>query len=207
LTEDLGRHQIDPMDRTAVAPSIGSPRWLHAAGWSVLAWWTLRSGLVGDWIFLDFVNLAFHEAGHVLLAFAGTTVHYLGGTLGQLLVPVLLAFHFLLRQRQPLGAAFCLWWLGQNFSQISVYMADARELALPLVGGGDHDWNELFFRFGVLDAPSVAGIAGATRAVGLAVMLAGLAWTGWFTLPDRARRRLHERLTARHAWLDTVLGD
>ncbi len=175
--------------------------------WVVLAWWTVRSGLTGHWIFLDFVNLVFHEAGHVLLGFAGSTVHYLGGTLGQLLVPALLVPHFLLRQQQPLGAAFCVWWLGQNFGQIAVYMADARDLALPLVGGGDHDWNELFYRFGVLDAGSVASIAAAARVVGVLVMLAGLAWTGWFALPARERSRLREPLTARCPWLEACLGD
>jgi hypothetical protein len=195
------------VEQTLAVTRPDSMRWLRALGWVVLVWWTFRSGLTGHWIFLDFVNLAFHEAGHVLLAFAGTTVHYLGGTLGQLLVPALLVPHFLLRQRQPLGAAFCVWWLGQNCSQIAVYMADARDLALPLVGGGDHDWNELFHRFGVLDADSVAGIAAATRGIGVLVMLAGLAWTGWFALPAHERSRLGERWTARYPWLSPALGD
>jgi len=194
------------MERTISVGRTGPPLWLRAAAWLFLAWWTVRSGLTGHWIFLDFANLAFHEAGHVFLGFAGTTVRYLGGTLGQLLVPALLVFHFLVRQRQPVGAAFCLWWLGQSFGQVAVYMADARDLALPLVGGGDHDWNELFFRFGILDAPSVARIAGATRALGVLVMLAGLAWTGWFALPAGERQRLRERLIARHGWLGPVLG-
>ena len=179
----------------------------RVALWLVIAWWTLRSGLAGHWVFLDFVNLAFHEAGHVFLSFAGKTVHYLGGTLGQLLVPGLLALQFLIRQRQPLGAAFCLWWFGQNFSQISVYMADARELALPLVGGGDHDWNELFYRFGVLDASSVERIAGWTRFVGFGIMFIGLVWTAWFALPDATRERVRERWRGRSAWLDLALGE
>jgi hypothetical protein len=184
-----------------------TPRWLVGIGWIVLAWWTIRSGLSGRWIFLDFVNLAFHEAGHVVLAFAGTTVHYLGGTLGQLLVPALLVPYFLLRQGQPVGAAFCVWWAGQSLAQVSVYMADARDLALPLVGGGDHDWNELFYRFGVLEEPLVARIAGLTRAVGLLIMVAGLVWTGWFVLPSGERAKLRDRLAAKHAWLAPVLGD
>ena len=157
----------------------------------VLVWWSLRAG-AGRWIFLDFVNLAFHEAGHVLLAFAGSTLHVLGGTLGQLVVPGLLAAHFLVRQGQPLGAAVCAWWLGQSLCNVSVYMADARDLALPLVGGGDHDWNELFFRWGVLDAASVGSISGAARGVGIVVMLVGLAWTAWLVVPARERGRVLE---------------
>jgi len=170
-------------------------------------WWTIRSGLAGQFVFLDFVNLAFHEAGHVLFSFAGHTVHYLGGTLGQLLVPGLLVPYFLLRSRQPFGAALCLWWLGQSFANVATYMADARDLALPLVGGGDHDWNELFFRFGVLVAPSVARISGATRVVGLLFMTAGLVWTGWLAWSIGERSELRDRLTDRYPWIALALGD
>lgn len=196
----------EPQARDHIDGTMRFP-WLRAAAWLLLGWWTLRSGMAGEWIFLDFVNLAFHEAGHVFLGFAGTTLHYLGGTLGQLLVPALLVAHFLLRRREPLGAAVCLWWFGQNFAQIAVYMGDARELALPLVGGGDHDWNELFYRFGVLGADAVARISGTTRAAGLAIMFVGLAWTGWFALPAAERERRRERLTARHPWIGPALGD
>ena len=38
-------------------------------------------------------------------------------------------------------------------------MADARELQLELVGGGEHDWNELFYRFRLLSEESVATVA------------------------------------------------
>lgn len=55
-------------------------------------------------------------------------------------------------------------------------MTDARDLALDLVGAGEHDWNELFFRFGVLDEPSVARISTTTRVTGLLVMAVGLGW-------------------------------
>ena len=153
--------------------------WPRLALVLLLAWWTLRLATTSAWIFLDFVNLAFHEAGHLFLSFAGSTVHYLGGTIGQLLVPSLLLWYFLTWRRQPLGAAFCAWWIGQNLINISVYMADARELTLPLVGGGDHDWNELLFRWGMLGQDSVQRISGATHFLGVVVMLLGLAWCGY----------------------------
>jgi hypothetical protein len=178
------------MERVAFTARRAALHWPSAAAILVLAWWTARSGLAGRWIFLDFANLAFHEAGHVFLRFAGSTVHYLGGTLFQILVPAALVAHFLLRARQPLGAACCLWWAGQNLANIATYMADARNLALPLVGGGDHDWNELFYRFGALDADSVALIAGLTRGAGVLVMLAGLVWIGRMAFFDAPSRRL-----------------
>jgi hypothetical protein len=188
--------------------AVAQPRrgiaWPRAVLAGLLAWWTLRLMAASSWIFLDFVNLAFHEAGHLVFSFLGSTMHYLGGTLGQLLVPGLLVVHFLFRQRQPLGAAVCLWWVGQNLVNISVYMADARELALPLVGGGDHDWNELFFRFGLLAEDSVRRVSGATRVLGVVVMLLGLGWCVYFVLPASRRARIRDGVTSRWPWLAPV---
>ncbi len=169
-----------------VEPTSGGG--LARVGYGILAavtgWWTLRlaSGSA-DWCFMDLVNLAFHEAGHVFATPFGSTVHYLGGTIGQLLVPSLLIPYFLLRRLNPPAAAFCLWWLGENLVNVAVYMADARDLALPLVGGGDHDWNELLYRFDLLDQGSVETLSGLTRAGGVVLMLAGFAWVLFFALP------------------------
>lgn len=169
----------------------GPPEWGRVALGLVMLWWTFRLTLGGaEWIFLDFVNLAFHEAGHVFLSAFGETVHYLGGTIFQLLIPAVLVGYFLLRTRRPVGAAFSLWWVGESLLNVARYMADARSLSLPLVGGGDHDWNWLFFRFGVLDADSVAGISGGTRLLGVLVMLAGLTWLAVLALPAGRRARL-----------------
>ena len=150
---------------------------------------------------MDLVDLPFHEAGHVFLSPFGSTLHILGGTLGQLAVPSLLVWYFLSRRRDPFAAAACLWWVGQNLVNVSVYMADARDLALPLVGGGEHDWNELFFRFGLLAEPSVRAVSGATRAAGAVLLLAGLAWATAFLLPDQLRDGLQRRLPGLRAFL------
>jgi hypothetical protein len=160
----------------------------------LLAWWTIRLGFkVTSWSFVDFVNLAFHEAGHILLSPLGSTVHYLGGTLFQLGIPVMLVFYFLFRTHQPMSAAVCLWWLGESMINVAWYMADARDLSIPLVGGGDHDWNELFYRFGLLGEESVAAVSGTTHVMGLLVMLAGLAWLTVFVLPDRLQDQVRAK--------------
>lgn len=138
---------------------------------------------------IDLVNLAFHEAGHLVFTPFGATLHYLGGTIGQVAVPVLLGWYFLARREQPAGAAFCGWWAGENLVNISVYMADARDLALPLVGGGDHDWNELFHRFGLLAEDSVRSVATATRGLGVVTMVAGVLWVAWHALHGSIRAR------------------
>lgn len=172
----------------------------------LLGWWTvsLSSGL-SRWCFLDLANLAFHEAGHVFLGSRGSTLHYLGGTFFQLLIPALLAAYFLLRRRDVFAAAVCTWWLGESANNVRIYMADARDLALPLVGGGDHDWNELFHRFGLLGESSVASIAGTTRALAIVLMLVGLTWSVWWVLPDDLRRRASDPLLARWPKLSLLL--
>jgi hypothetical protein len=174
----------------------------------VLGWWTLRMGTgIATWCFLDLVNLAFHEAGHLFFSPFGSTVHYLGGTLGQLLVPAGLAVYFVVRQRQPIGAAFCLWWSGESLINISVYMADARALALPLVGGGDHDWNELFYRFGLLGETSVARVSSIVHAMGVVLMLVGIAWVCFFALSARRRQPILEWFTWRWPWTALLLEE
>ena len=138
------------------------------------AWWTVSLPAAAlPHCFLDWVNLPFHEAGHLFLAPFGTTLHVLGGTLGQLAVPAILGGYFL-RRRQRFAAALCLFWIGENFVDISIYMADARAMALPLVGGGEHDWTQLFYQFGLLGEESVATVSSLTRALGVIVMAAGV---------------------------------
>jgi hypothetical protein len=163
-----------------------------------VAWTTLSLSFGWSaWSFIDYVNLPFHEAGHLFFSPFGSTLYILGGTLGELIVPALLGAYFILKDRRPAGAAFCLWWFGENFVYIARYMADARDLDLPLVGGGDHDWNELFYRFGLLSEPSVARIASLTHLLGVVLMILGLAWLGFFALPRRRREAIREELTTR----------
>jgi hypothetical protein len=155
-------------------PSANPVTWIRAAFVAGLAWLTLRLA-ASPGCFLDLVNLAFHESGHLFLAPFGDTPHILGGTLLQLAVPAGLAGYFLLARSDRFGAAMCVWWAGENLVHIAVYMADARDLALPLVGGGEHDWNTLFYDFGLLGEGSVASISGTTRVLGFLVMWGALA--------------------------------
>ncbi|HVS89948.1 MAG TPA: hypothetical protein VHF01_17230 [Candidatus Acidoferrum sp.] len=49
-----------------------------------------RSGF----LFLDYVNLIIHEGGHFFFSWFGYTIMILGGTLGELLVPLLCAIYW-----------------------------------------------------------------------------------------------------------------
>jgi len=98
---------------------------------------------------MDFVNLPFHEAGHVFLGFFGRFISVLGGTIFQLLIPAVCLVH-LLRRGANLGWQLCLFWIGQSLLNISIYAGDAIRQALPLVGGGEHDWTYLLTETGLI---------------------------------------------------------
>jgi hypothetical protein len=109
----------------------------------------------GILLLMDGVFVPIHEGGHLLFRFFGEFVSVAGGTILQLLVPVLLASYFLFH-RQAQGVAFCLFFMLEQLLPISTYMADARAQDLPLLTIGDaegviHDWNYLFGKLGVLD--------------------------------------------------------
>lgn len=125
------------------------------------------------WCFLDYVNLPFHESGHILFTPFGDTMHFLGGTIGQLMWPCGLLFYFLYR-KEYLSSSFCLFWFGENLLNISKYMADARALRLPLVGGGIHDWNHLFYKWGMLHLDK--SVAGLVFTLGVIIMVGALLW-------------------------------
>jgi hypothetical protein len=116
------------------------------------------------YIFLiDDANLLFHEAGHVIFGIFGRSLGLYGGTLGQLVFPVVTAMVFI-RQKSLVSFAVSMLWLFENFLNISRYMADARAHRLPLVGSGDHDWTRIFSSWGVL--PYDTAIASVIRVMG-----------------------------------------
>ena len=56
-----------------------------------------------------------------------------------------------------LGWQLCLFWLGESLLNVSVYAGDAVRQALPLVGGGEHDWTYLLTETGLI--AHTAGVA------------------------------------------------
>jgi len=125
---------------------------------------------------LDSANLAFHEAGHKFYGVLGETMSLYGGVLGQLTFPLVVVAVFFFR-REAHGVAVGVIWASQNLFNIARYMADARARELPLVGGGEHDFEHIFTRWGVLHRD--VDIASYTRAIGWIGIVAALAWLGW----------------------------
>lgn len=128
-------------------------------------------------LIIDFVNLMIHEGGHFFFSWFGETMHILGGTLGELIVPLLCAMFFWWK-REATAVAFCSFWFFENFLYIGTYMSDSRTAALPLVGGADEgDWTILLTQWNVLIHDQQIG--GTTRTLGWLGMLATVAWLAW----------------------------
>ena len=98
----------------------------------------------GKFTFIDFVNLLIHEGGHGVFKVFGKFIYTLGGSLMQILIPSMFIVYYSIK-RIRFGVQIFLLWLGENFMNISVYVADARAKQLPLLGGNNvyHDWNYL----------------------------------------------------------------
>jgi len=130
--------------------------------------------------FLHLPNLVFHEAGHVVFLPFGRFMNVLGGSLLQLVVPVVCATAFLYQHGNRFACAVSVWWAGESLVDLAPYIADARALQLPLIGGRTgaevegHDWEYLLTRLGVM--PWDVALGRVAHFTGIVVMIAALAW-------------------------------
>ncbi len=138
--------------------------------------WYLRTP--DEFHLVDALDLPIHETGHLVFAWGGDVLTALGGTLFQLAMPMAFVIYFWHRGDRH-AASIPLWWVGQNCWNIARYAADAQAMELPLVGGGEHDWNYLLSEWGALTRD--AQIARDIRFVGVVIALAAI-WTGWRAL-------------------------
>jgi len=138
---------------------------------------------------IDYANLLFHEAGHPIIGLFSSRLEPYGGTIGQLVFPLILAVS-VWRKDQPLSFAGSAIWFFENWLNIARYMADARAQELPLVGGGDHDWNTIFSRWHVLAYDT--RIAAAVKIIGWTGTVAACAWVLWLWKRDSSRGRALE---------------
>jgi hypothetical protein len=115
--------------------------------------------------FIHGANLIFHEAGHILFMPLGEFMTILGGSLNQILIPAIICGYFFLNG-QRYASAITLFWVGENFWDVSIYARDADSMALPLLGGNDeaHDWHNLLTMLDWL--PYTQTISNAIYAIG-----------------------------------------
>jgi hypothetical protein len=172
---------------TCFMPSDGhiAAFWAHLALYIVFLGWGAAFIWHGiDWLqinssFLHAVDLPFHEYGHVMFRPFGTFWMFLGGSLFQILLPLFPLFYFMVWQRDNFAASMMLWWCGQNFIDVSAYIADAPFRAIPLINDNDnsHDWWNLLSMSGALD--SADSYATLCFALGVGVILLSNVWGGY----------------------------
>jgi hypothetical protein len=145
----------------------------------VLVLWLLLRASTGDRFvpIVDHANLAFHEAGHLIVGVFSSRLAVYGGSLGQLVFPLLATWQFH-RRRHAVGYVLCLGWGAESLLNVATYVGDARSLALPLIGGLDpathHDWREILGRWDLLEADTA--LATALRVVAWFTGVAGCFW-------------------------------
>jgi len=149
--------------------------------WAVLLVWGTMM-IIGPvekgWsTFVHHINLPIHETGHLIFLVFGRFVHFLGGSIFQILLPAIFAAAFLMYKRDAFAAAVMLWWTVQNFLDVASYIHDARAMSANLVGGGIHDWNWLLGKMGLLHLDH--SIAAAVFALGAGIMMLSMFWSGW----------------------------
>jgi len=141
--------------------------------------WPMRQDVIGA-SFLHLISIPFHEAGHIIFAPFGDLLTSFGGSLAQVLVPIICGIGFLTTSPNPFAAAVMCWWAGENLLDVALYIDDARSLQLVLIGGNTgaevegHDWEHILEVTGLLQRDHQ--IAAAVQFLGGALMVGGLVW-------------------------------
>lgn len=181
---------------------------MKTTGGSAFNWRTLANAVAaiacvaaGVWVYLggqrafliSYVDLGFHELGHLLFSWAPGLVPPLAGSVTQILVPLGLALYFAAR-RESYGTALLLAWAATSAANVSVYAADAPMQALTLLGNGRHDWAWVFQSLGHMEwaAPFSTGM----RWFGVALAAVGLLVAAMALLAPHARARADARTRA-----------
>ncbi|MBI3123552.1 MAG: hypothetical protein HYZ10_04030 [Ignavibacteriales bacterium] len=121
----------------------------------VMIYFTLS---IGNFLFIDYINLLIHEGGHGVFKVFGGFIYTLGGTLMQIIIPSMFVVYYFIKKTK-FGTQAFLVWLGQNLFNISVYAADARAQKLPLLGGNKvyHDWTYILNKLGLIEYDQLVG--------------------------------------------------
>jgi len=166
--------------------------WSMTLQWAVavaiiiaLAWATLATH---GWVpILSPFDLVIHEIGHVLFAWTPTLLMQMGGSITQVALPLVIAACFWWR-RDDFAVIVLLAWAAESLNNVSIYVADAQDMVLSLVGddgsGAGHDWHNILGTLGRLESTDAIANAVRTASVCLFIVALGLAALGFY----RARR-------------------
>ncbi len=135
--------------------------------------------------YIHWANLIFHEAGHFIFLPFGKFITILWWSIFQCLVPIIVIWVFLFREYNPFWASIWLWWLWENLTDIALYIYDASERSLPLIGWlskESHDWWNLLTMTGLLDYDFLLGII--VHYIWMLLMIIAILW--WFYIHKNA---------------------
>lgn len=159
------------------------PRLIFAGLASLYFLWIAYDPMQGS--FLDNVDLPIHETGHLIFRLFGEFMMVAGGSLFQVILPLIFVSYFIWR-RQYYAAAVVGLWVGQSILNVWVYAADAVKMQLVLTSGftgsegSFHDWNYLLERTGLLN--STQRIAGLIRIIGTVTIIGSAAAAVYYSL-------------------------
>lgn len=197
LREEEVEHDTDEprwrdylLDRILYVPrDVNSTQiWGRAAILVFLLMWGIRmanldyrDGEMGQ-SFMHNILLPIHEAGHIIFIPFGEFMTILGGSLFQILFPLIIAGALLWTNRDAFACAVGLWWASVSVIDLAPYIYDAKEPQLMLLGGhtgedGPHDWIYLLGEFGKVQRSRVYGAW--AHHLGVVLMLLSLAAAAW----------------------------
>ncbi|MEX2394891.1 MAG: hypothetical protein WD826_10480 [Actinomycetota bacterium] len=117
---------------------------------------------------LAYVDLGFHELGHLLTYPFPDLVTAVAGSFFQVAVPVGLAAYFFAFRGDESASALMFGWAATSSYSVATYIADAPYERLELIGG-DHDWAHILFTLDQIDA--AAPLATAVRVLAWLMLL------------------------------------
>jgi hypothetical protein len=138
--------------------------------------WEMASSL----IHLPMVPI--HEFGHILFRPFGEFMTLLGGSLFQILLPLVFGGVFLVKNRDPFAASVMLWWSAVAIMDVAPYIYDAWAPQHVLLTGrtgdtGSHDFIDTLGDLGLLHKAQPIGRG--VHAFGVIGMVLALVWGAW----------------------------
>jgi hypothetical protein len=135
--------------------------------------WEMASSLI------HYPMVPIHEFGHVLFRPLGEFMTLLGGSLFQILLPLIFGGIFLAKNRDPFAASLMLWWAAVAVMDVAPYVYDAWAPQHVLLSGrtgdtGGHDFIDTLGDLGLLHRAQPIGHG--MHAFGVAMLLVALAW-------------------------------
>ena len=168
---------------TTAAPTLWNTtiQWVAAALVTALLMYLTYTDRGWVWL-LSYFDLGVHEFGHLLTFWAPALLCSFAGSFLQVAAPLGLGGYFWWR-RDSFAAILMVAWAAESLNNVSVYVADAQVMVLPLFGddgsGAGHDWHNILRDTGMLASTDAIANVVRTGSVILFVIALGLPVLGF----------------------------